>query len=46
VPRGLLGLAYWFLLYPIHSLIFSGMIRAIARYAESEKKLHAALSEA
>lgn len=35
VPHGLLGLAYWYLLYPLHSLIFSGMIRAIAHSAEA-----------
>ncbi|HEX9016858.1 MAG TPA: SDR family oxidoreductase [Chloroflexota bacterium] len=35
VPKGLMGLAYWYLLYPIHSAIFSGMIREIARRAES-----------
>lgn len=28
-PKGLFGLLYWYLLYPIHSLIFSGMIRRI-----------------
>ncbi|MCL4788078.1 MAG: DUF2867 domain-containing protein [Verrucomicrobia bacterium] len=33
-PRGLAGFLYWHLLYPIHSLIFSGMIRALARRAE------------
>ena len=33
VPKGLAGLAYWYGLYPIHSLIFSGLIRAIARRA-------------
>jgi hypothetical protein len=27
-PKGLPGLAYWYLLYPIHALIFRGMIRA------------------
>jgi hypothetical protein len=32
-PRGLMGLAYWYLLYPIHRLIFSGMLRKIARAA-------------
>ncbi|HZK65935.1 MAG TPA: DUF2867 domain-containing protein [Chloroflexota bacterium] len=32
-PRGLSELAYWYLLYPIHSLIFSGLIREIARRA-------------
>ncbi len=30
-PKGLPGLAYWYLLYPIHALIFRGMIRALAR---------------
>ena len=33
-PKGLSGLAYWYLLYPIHRLIFRGMIRAVARRAE------------
>ena len=33
-PKGLFGLSYWYLLYPIHSLIFSGMIRRIAQRAE------------
>ena len=30
-PVGLLGLAYWYALYPLHSLVFSGMIRGIVR---------------
>ena len=34
-PHGLAGLAYWYGLYPIHQLIFSGMVRAITRRAES-----------
>jgi len=34
-PRGLLGLLYWYALYPIHALIFSGLIRAVAERAES-----------
>ena len=29
-PRGLLGLLYWYILYPIHGLIFSGLIRTLA----------------
>jgi hypothetical protein len=33
-PKGLSGLLYWYLLYPIHALIFSGMIRKIAKQAE------------
>lgn len=35
--RGLSGLLYWYLLYPIHALIFSGMIQALARRAEKPK---------
>lgn len=33
-PRGLVGVAYWYALYPIHAWIFSDLIRAIARIAE------------
>ena len=33
-PRGLLGLLYWYLLYPLHQVVFSGMIEAIGRRAE------------
>lgn len=29
-PKGLFGWLYWYVLYPIHGLIFSGMIRRIA----------------
>jgi hypothetical protein len=32
-PKGLLGLVYWYVLYPVHSLIFSGLIRKIASVA-------------
>ncbi|HWQ92415.1 MAG TPA: SDR family oxidoreductase [Clostridia bacterium] len=32
-PKGLLGLLYWHALYPVHSLIFSGLIRRIAQQA-------------
>jgi uncharacterized protein YndB with AHSA1/START domain len=34
-PRGLAGLLYWYLLYPVHALIFSGMARRIAARAEA-----------
>jgi hypothetical protein len=34
-PKGLAGLLYWYLLYPIHSIIFSGLIRAIIQKAEA-----------
>lgn len=33
-PKGLSGLAYWYLLYPIHRIIFSGMIERVARQIE------------
>lgn len=33
-PKGLLGLLYWYVLYPAHSLIFSGLIRRVAEAAE------------
>jgi hypothetical protein len=29
-PKGLPGLAYWYLLYPVHGLIFRGMVRRLA----------------
>ncbi|MDE2801943.1 MAG: SDR family oxidoreductase [Chloroflexota bacterium] len=32
-PRGLMGLVYWYALYPVHAWIFRGMVRAIARRA-------------
>jgi uncharacterized protein YbjT (DUF2867 family) len=32
-PVGLAGLAYWYALYPLHQLVFSGMLRGIARAA-------------
>ncbi len=38
-PRGLWGLVYWYALYPIHQLIFSGMIRRLAERAESGSRL-------
>ena len=34
IPKGLPGLAYWYGLYPFHSWIFSGLVKAIARRAE------------
>jgi uncharacterized protein YbjT (DUF2867 family)/uncharacterized protein YndB with AHSA1/START domain len=38
-PRGLWGLLYWYALYPVHQLIFSGMIRRLAaRVALQERR--------
>ncbi len=36
LPRGVTGLLYWYSVYPLHALIFSGMLREIARLAEME----------
>jgi uncharacterized protein YbjT (DUF2867 family) len=33
-PQGLAGFLYWYLLYPMHSIIFSGLIREIKKQAE------------
>ena len=33
-PRGLTGLLYWYLLYPIHAAIFSGLAKNLALLAE------------
>lgn len=33
-PKGLAGFLYWYLLYPIHGLIFSGMIQELKKLAE------------
>ena len=35
-PRGVAGLLYWYLLYPVHGLVFSGMIRTLAARAEAQ----------
>jgi Protein of unknown function (DUF2867) len=34
-PRGLAGLLYWYASYPLHLVVFSGMLRGIARAAIS-----------
>lgn len=31
LPKGLLGIIYWYSLYPFHALIFKGMLRNLAR---------------
>jgi hypothetical protein len=32
-PAGLVGLLYWYALYPVHTLIFQGMLNRIAARA-------------
>ena len=36
VPSGLMGLIYWYVVTPLHNLIFSGMLQGIARASKSE----------
>jgi uncharacterized protein YbjT (DUF2867 family) len=36
-PVGLWGLAYWYVLYPIHYFMFRGMLKGIAKQAEKIK---------
>lgn len=35
-PVGLLGLAYWYLLYPLHRLVFAGTLRGITAACDRE----------
>jgi uncharacterized protein YbjT (DUF2867 family) len=35
VPKGLPGLLYWYALYPIHRVIFSGLIQKVTQRAEA-----------
>ena len=37
-PVGLLGRAYWYALFPLHQLVFGGMLRRLARAALDEAK--------
>jgi uncharacterized protein YbjT (DUF2867 family) len=32
-PKGVFGFLYWYLLYPVHRLVFAGLIKRIARLA-------------
>ncbi len=36
VPRHVAGLIYWYCLYPIHLLIWEGMLRRLSQVAEAE----------
>jgi uncharacterized protein YbjT (DUF2867 family) len=38
-PVGLAGLAYWYLVYPLHRLVFGGMLRGVA--AAARRNTHA-----
>lgn len=32
-PKGILGLLYWYAVWPLHQMVFAGMLNAIARRA-------------
>lgn len=34
-PRGLLGIAYWYAVLPLHGVVFRGMLRGLVKEAES-----------
>jgi hypothetical protein len=34
-PKGLSGFLYWYVLLPFHRLVFTGLIKAIARHAQN-----------
>jgi uncharacterized protein YbjT (DUF2867 family) len=36
VPSGLVGMLYWWVISPLHNLVFSGMLRGIARAARAK----------
>lgn len=36
-PVGLWGLAYWYGVWPLHQLVFAGMLRGLARAAERDR---------
>lgn len=38
-PVGMSGLAYWYLIYPLHQLIFAGMLRGIVQACHCERGL-------
>jgi uncharacterized protein YbjT (DUF2867 family) len=37
-PRGLLGIAYWYSVLPLHGVVFRGMLRGLVRAAEQRSR--------
>jgi hypothetical protein len=37
-PIGLLGLTYWYALYPLHQYVFAGLLRGIAKATEGNSR--------
>ncbi|MGC5533814.1 SDR family oxidoreductase [Streptomyces sp. SR-10] len=44
-PRGLFGHAYWWSVWPFHSVVFGGMARNIAEAAAAEEKRRASMAD-
>jgi uncharacterized protein YbjT (DUF2867 family) len=38
-PKGVFGFLYWYLLLPVHHLVFTGLLKAIARRAGGKRNL-------
>ena len=38
-PKGIAGFLYWYILYPVHRLVFAGLIKGIARRAIEHQQL-------
>jgi hypothetical protein len=36
VPKGLLGLLYWYMFYPLHAVVFSGLVTKVAEAAVAD----------
>jgi uncharacterized protein YbjT (DUF2867 family)/tryptophan-rich sensory protein len=43
-PAGLLGRAYWYLVYPLHQLLFRGMLRGIVNAGQGHSPREAAVT--
>ncbi len=39
-PVGFFGIAYWYGIYPLHALVFRGMLHGIAKAAEAQGTSH------
>jgi hypothetical protein len=39
LPRGLIGLAYWYAVLPLHGMVFRGMLKGIKREGEKNRSL-------
>ena len=37
-PKGLFGVFYWYLFYPLHIMVFSGLLLKLARLAEESEE--------